>query len=93
LESKRPTLFLFEQRHRFVENDQKRVSKIAYMLYIDAYSYPNCTGADPGVSRVSGHRPLLRVPFLDCRNSIASKIDATHVIKAHSIIQVVFVMR
>ena len=33
--------------------------------------------------------PLLRVPFLDYRNSIASKIDATHVIKAHSIVQFV----
>ena len=40
-------------------------------------------GADPG--GVQGVRtpppPLLRVPFLDYRNSIASKIDATHVIK------------
>ena len=34
-------------------------------------------------------RPLLRVPFLDYRSSIASKIDAAHVIKAHSIIQFV----
>ena len=34
-------------------------------------------------------RPLLRVPFFDYRNSIVSKIDATHVIKVHSIIQFV----